>query len=78
MREVVPWEMCEDHSCKGREHKAIQVPIMQHEAGQALGCEMAINEGNMSQSECMFMDDKMHFKIVTSLTGFHFHDSVYV
>jgi hypothetical protein len=28
--------MCEDHSCEGREHKAIQVPSMQHQAEQTL------------------------------------------
>jgi len=28
--------MCEDHSCKGCEHKAIHVPAMQHQVEHTL------------------------------------------
>lgn len=33
---MVPWQMCEDHPCKGRAHQAIQVPLMQQQESASL------------------------------------------
>jgi hypothetical protein len=29
LRDMVPWQVCQDHSCQGRAHQALQVPKLQ-------------------------------------------------
>lgn len=42
---MVPWQVCQDNSCQGREHKALQMPELQLQEGEAVAKPM--NAGSL-------------------------------